>query len=158
MHPNCRNLPARSSGLWRIKALRAVDTVPGAEYNSSGAAIACIELGVVCTAPGKKENAKGEAAIPVWKNENRVRESPIVVGNHFETGGHPDGMVLLLSDVPSVGLYGQSTNRIGERQPIRGPVLASATVSLTTPETGAVVMHSLFGGWPPAGECSWRSE
>jgi hypothetical protein len=63
MHPNCRNLGARSCGRWRINAFRAVDTIPGAEYNSCGASIACIEL-AVGAAPGKKGNAEGEAAIP----------------------------------------------------------------------------------------------
>jgi len=50
-------------------------------------------------------------------------------------------MVLQLSGVPSVGSYGYATNRIGERQPMRGPVLARRHREFDHTGTGAVLVH-----------------
>lgn len=160
MHPNCRNLGARSSGRWRIKAFRAVDTVPGAEYNSSGACIACIELAVGSRArqKGKCRGRSGNSGMKNFKTGcERARSR---AGNHFETGGHldvdgfaafchPFSWLVWTRDQPNRGTAADARAGFSERH---------RQFDHTAPSW----CTSLFG-WPegsypspPGGECSWR--
>ena len=119
MHPNCRNLGARSSGRWRIKAFRAVDTAPGAEYNSSGACIACIEFSVSSRAQ-QKGKCRGRSGNSGMKNfRTGVRGSPIA-GGHLDVDGfaafcHPFSWLVWARDQPNRGTAADARAGFSER-------------------------------------------
>ena len=163
MHPNCRTLGARSSGRRRIKAFRAVDTIPGAEYNSSGASIACIELAVGSRAR-QKGKCRGRSGNSGMKNfRTGVRESPIAGGESFRDG-RASGCGWFCSFLPSLQLAsmaGDQPNR-GTGGDVRAGFSARHR-EFDHSGKGAVLVHLPYSvgrkdpyPGPPGGECSWR--
>ena len=114
MHPNWRNLGAHSSIHRRIKAFRAVDTIPGAEYNSSDASIACIEL-AAGTRARQKGRCRARSSNSRMKNfRTGVPESPIAGGESFRYG-RASGCGWFCSFLPSLQLASMAGD-----QPNRG--------------------------------------